>query len=150
MWEKYKKIDLDLIKEELNTLPEYDKQIYLQGKEIGCDPISENYLDIDNREHEYNIPLYKIHYINELMKRESLTRTRVMRLPPKYCYYWHNDKTKRLHISIKTNPHCFLLIDGVQFHLPADGYSYIIDTTKMHTALNASKHDRIHIVGVFK
>ena len=73
-----------------------------------------------------------------------------MRMKRKTCYYWHKDSTKRLHIPIVTHPHCFLLVDGNQFHLPADGQAHIVDTTKMHTALNASKIDRIHIVGAFR
>ena len=41
-------------------------------------------------------------------------------------------------------------LDGKQFHIPADGNAHIVDTTKMHTALNASKQDRIHIVGALR
>ena len=72
-----------------------------------------------------------------------------MKMKPKTCYLWHADKTKRLHIPVYTHPHCFLLVDGEQFHIPADGKAVVVDTTKMHTALNASKIDRIHIVGAF-
>ena len=37
-----------------------------------------------------------------------------------------------------------------RIHLPADGTAYEVDTTVNHTALNCSKVDRIHIVGVIK
>ena len=149
MYKKHKQIDLELIHSELVTLPEYNDQLYLQGKESNSDPMLENYLEVDRRENEYKIPLYNLPYINELMASEGLIRTRVMKLFSKRCYFWHKDTTKRLHIPIITNPHCFLLIGGVQFHLPADGYSYVVDTTKMHTAVNASKEERVHIVGAF-
>jgi hypothetical protein len=144
---------LSKIKEELDTLPEYDNQLYLQGNSSNMDPIEptkgQNYLHVDNNELEYNINLFDIPYINSIMDEHKLVRTRLMRMKKKTCYYWHKDLTKRLHIAIDTHPHCFLLVDGEQFHIPADGTPHIIDTTKMHTALNASKQDRIHIVGAF-
>lgn len=144
---------LSKIKEELDTLPKYDNQLYLQGNSSNMDPIEptkgQNYLHVDNNELEYNINLFDIPYINSIMDEHKLVRTRLMRMKKKTCYYWHKDSTKRLHIAIDTHPHCFLLVDGEQFHIPADGTPHIIDTTKMHTALNASKQDRIHIVGAF-
>ena len=144
---------LSKIKEELDTLPEYDNQLYLQGNNPDMDPIEptvgQNYLHVDNNELEYNINLFDIPYINSIMDEHKLVRTRLMRMKKKTCYYWHKDSTKRLHIAIDTHPHCFLLVDGEQFHIPADGNYHIIDTTRMHTALNASKQDRIHIVGAF-
>ncbi len=150
----YMQYDLDMIKEELLTLPEYDNQVYLQGSYLDMDPISptidQNYLHVDSNEAEYSINLFDtLPYINSIMDEHKLLRTRVMKMKPRTCYYWHFDNTKRLHIPIVTNPHCFLLIDGTQIHLPATGEAYIMDTTKPHTALNASKEDRIHIVGAF-
>jgi hypothetical protein len=148
------KYDLDLIKKELLTLPEFTSQIYLQGDREDMDPfeptIGSNYLMVDQTEHDYNIPLFNIPYINSIIKDYNLVRTRVMRMKPKTCYYWHNDNTKRLHIPIVTHEHCFLLLEDERVHLSADGSAYIIDTTKMHTALNCSKINRIHIVGCFQ
>jgi hypothetical protein len=138
---------------ELTTLPEYKNQLYLQGNRSDMDPIEptrgQNYLYVDDNELEYNINLFDIPYINSIINEHGLVRTRIMRMKPKTCLYWHNDYTKRLHIPVVTNPHCFLIVDGEQMHLPATGKAYVIDTTKMHTALNASKQDRIHIVGAF-
>ena len=71
-------------------------------------------------------------------------------MKPKCCYYWHNDKTKRLHIPVQTHEHCFLLLGNERVYLPADGTAYVVYTTKKHTALNCSKVDRIHIVGAFQ
>ena len=42
---------------------------------------------------------------------------------------------------------CFFVIDDKITRYPADGNWYIVDTTKKHTALNASWNDRIHLVG---
>jgi|TARA_B110000977_G_C10895099_1_gene422970 hypothetical protein len=146
------KYDLKIIEKELSTLPKYDKQLYLQGnkKDMNPEEGSGSGYDIDISEHTYTIPLFDIPYINSILKEHDLVRTRLMKMKPKSCYLWHNDKTKRLHIPIKTHEHCFLLIDNERLHLPADGTAYEIDTTQKHTALNCSKEDRIHIVGVYK
>ena len=41
------------------------------------------------------------------------------------------------------------MIDQYAHHLPADGSAYLVDTTKLHTAINASLgYNRTHIVGV--
>ena len=150
---KMLKYNLPKIIEELSLLPDYNNQIYLQGNTPFMDPIEptvgQNYLHVDNNELQYDQPLFDMPYINEIMEEHQLVRTRVMKMKPKTCYYWHNDSTKRLHIPVVTHEHCFLLVDNERLHLPATGEAYVVDTTKMHTALNASKIDRIHIVGAF-
>ena len=146
------KYDLDIIKKELKSLPNYDTQLYLQGDTPDMDanePIK-NYLLVDETENDFNVPLFDIPYINSILKENNLVRTRIMKMKPKTCYYWHHDKTKRLHIPIETHEHCFLLLDNDRIHLPADGTAYEVDTTVNHTALNCSKIDRIHIVGAFQ
>ena len=146
------KYNLDIIKKELKSLPNYDTQLYLQGDTPDMDanePIK-NYLLVDETENDFNVPLFDIPYINSILKENNLVRTRIMKMKPKTCYYWHHDKTKRLHIPIETHEHCFLLLDNDRIHLPADGTAYEVDTTINHTALNCSKIDRIHIVGVIK
>jgi len=74
-------------------------------------------------------------------------RTRVMRMKPKTCYTYHRDRTKRMHIPLVTNEKCMFIIDDIVYRYPANGKSYLIDTTLRHTAINASFEDRIHIVG---
>jgi hypothetical protein len=148
------KYDLERIKKELSTLPEYDYQIYLQGDTKDMNPIAptigQNYLIVDETEKNFNIPLFDIPYINSIIEFNNLLRTRLMKMKPKTCYYWHNDRTKRYHIPIQTHEHCWLLLNDKKVHLPADGTAYVIDTTQKHTALNCSKVDRIHIVGAFQ
>ena len=68
-------------------------------------------------------------------------------MKPKTCYTYHQDWSKRLHIPLITNENCFFIIDDKVSRHPADGRSYIVDTTKMHTFVNASLENRIHIVG---
>lgn len=141
--------DLEKIKKELETLPDYNKQLYLQGysKDMNPEEGTDNGYDIDSSEHTYTVPLFDIPYINSIMEEHKLTRTRLMRMKPKSCYLWHNDLTQRLHIPIVTNEHCFLLLDSDRIHIPATGEAYVMNTTKKHTALNCSKENRIHIVG---
>ena len=150
----HKKVNLSLIKSELDLLPKYENQIYLQGDTSNMDPIEptigDKYLYVDDNEILYDKPLFDIPYINAIIKKYDLVRTRVIRMKKKTCYYYHKDNTKRLHIPIITNENCFLLVDEKLIHLPANGKTYIVDTTKMHTALNASKFDRIHIIGAFR
>ncbi len=77
-------------------------------------------------------------------------RTRLMRLPKKSCLTIHIDTCLRYHYAIKTNPACFLVHMkdniGEFHHVPADGYLYEMDGTEIHTAMNASKEERIHLV----
>lgn len=146
--------DLERIKTELDTLPDYKSQIYLQGNDPNMNPFEptegQNYLLVDKTEELYDYPLFNIPYINQIIEEHDLCRTRVMKMKPKTCYYWHNDLTKRLHIPVVTHEHCFLVLEDERIHLPATGEAYIVDTTKFHSAMNCSKIDRIHIVGCFR
>ena len=77
-------------------------------------------------------------------------RARIMRMGKKSCLTIHNDTCLRYHLAIRTNPACFLVeMDGrvgTFHHVPADGYLYEMDGTRNHTAINASKEERIHLV----
>ena len=155
------KYDLSKIKEELFDLLDINfmgiewNQIYLQGKEKGIDHIEPTkgrmWKEIDEEELLWDVNLFDFPYINSILDERKLCRTRIMKTKPKSCYLWHKDPRKRLHIPITTNEHCFLLLehDG-RMHLPATGESYIVDTTQYHTQVNASREERIHIVGTFK
>jgi hypothetical protein len=77
-------------------------------------------------------------------------RARLMRMLKKSCLTIHNDTCLRYHLAIKTNPACFLVEMngriGTFHHVPADGFLYEMDGTRNHTAINASKEERIHLV----
>ena len=143
--------DLERIKLELSSLPDFDTQIYLQGNSPDMDPFGptngDNYLYADVNEELYEHPLFHIPYINSIIEEHDLVRTRVMHLKPKTGYYWHKDATHRIHIPVRTDPSCFLVFEDGVIHLPADGSWYDVDTTKYHSALNGSKIIRTHIVG---
>ena len=141
--------DLNKIKDEIKTLPKWKEQICLQGTEFNKDPFAGvgKIINLPGKEKEFIYPLFDIPYINAIIKEHSLYRVRLMNLKSKTCYTYHKDPYKRFHIPIITNDNCFFVIDDKITRYPADGNWYIVDTTKKHTALNASWNDRIHLVG---
>lgn len=77
-------------------------------------------------------------------------RVRLMRLAPKSCLSIHADSTRRFHYAVVTSPDCYLVEmqdnRGVFHHVPADGRLYEMDARMTHTALNAGRSERIHLV----
>jgi hypothetical protein len=78
-------------------------------------------------------------------------RVRLMRMRPKSCYSVHIDTYRRLHWALITFPEChmsFQIADNTftGFHIPADGYGYLVDTRIKHTALNPTQEFRYHLV----
>ncbi len=141
-------IDIQKILNELKKIPKQE-QIMLQkvkGKDdnYGIGSLTAK----DYPESEFNVLVYpELEYTNSIITDLNMCRTRVMRMSKKSCYSYHYDKTKRIHIPLVTNKNCFMVIEDEVFRYPADGNYYIVDTTKMHTFVNASFEERIHIVG---
>jgi len=135
--------DLKRIKNELNILPEWEDQICLQGTKTNKDPFAGigKAKKIPGYELEFKYPLFDMPYTNSIIEEHELYRVRIMKLKSKTCYSYHQDWYKRL------NDKCFFVIEDVIYRYPADGNFYIIDTTKKHTAVNASWEDRIHLIG---
>jgi len=142
-------IDLQKIKDEIKTLPQWKEQICLQGTKTIKDYFvgTGKVIDLPEKEIEFIYPLFDIPYINSIIKNFNLYRVRLMNLKSKTCYSYHKDQCKRFHIPIITNENCFFIVDEKIVRCPADGNYYIIDTTKKHTAVNASFEDRIHLIG---
>lgn len=147
-------LDIQKILNELKLLPEYDNQIMLQGVNSKADHSygTGRLDDIDNSvkewEQDFKEFLFpELEYVNFILKKLNMTRTRVMKMAPKTCYSYHQDPSKRIHIPLITNEKCFFVVADEVIRLPADGNYYVIDTTKLHTFVNASFEDRIHIVG---
>lgn len=53
----------------------------------------------------------------------------------------------RFHIPILTNPDARFIINGIDLHLPADGWCYLVNTTYLHSTDNQGTTDRVHIYG---
>ena len=83
----------------------------------------------------------------ELESRYHIGRVRLMRSKPKTCLSWHCDTSKRIHLPIRTQPGCMMVIQDEVLHLE-QGQWYMTNTMPEHTAFNASKEDRIHLVAV--
>ena len=114
----------------------------------GIKHLNSYFKDKKGKETDFDTPIFDIPYINSIIKDLNLYRTRVMNMKSKSCYTIHRDWTKRIHIPVITNEHCFLIVNNEIKHYPADGNHYLVDTTQLHTAVNASRENRIHIVGV--
>jgi hypothetical protein len=82
---------------------------------------------------------------SELSKKYKLGRVRIMKMGLRYCMSWHTDTSRRLHFPIKTQDGCFMIIENEIKHIPQNEW-WMTDTTKNHTALNASNEERLHLV----
>ena len=142
-------IDIDRILVELDMHVPNAPQVALQGVEGNSDPLYGigKLSGIKHKENEFIIPNFNIEYTNSILKRLGMYRSRLMTMRETSCYSYHKDPTKRIHIPLVTNDKCFMVIDDIVHRYPADGNYYIVDTTKMHTAINGSWEDRVHIVG---
>jgi len=83
----------------------------------------------------------------------TIGRSRLMVLRPKSCLTIHTDigATIRFHVPITTNPDCFFvhnLPEPVVSNMPSVGQLYTFDSSVPHTAINASRENRIHLVMV--
>jgi len=76
-------------------------------------------------------------------------RTRIMLMKPKTCYSMHEDKAIRFQIPVDTaDDQGRFIFDHGEVIKQEEGFTYILNTKKAHTAVNCSKKlDRIHIVG---
>lgn len=80
-----------------------------------------------------------------LSARYRLGRVRLMKSRSKSCLSWHVDDHVRVHYPLKTQVGCFMVIDEELKHLPQNTW-WLTNTLPFHTAFNASKEDRIHLV----
>jgi hypothetical protein len=90
-----------------------------------------------------NTPIQNLNSV--LGKKYRIMRGRIMNMSHKSALTWHYDESPRLHIPIKIHEGSFMILEDqiCRFEI---GKTYIINTTKMHTAVNASLDNRIHIV----
>lgn len=84
---------------------------------------------------------------NSLKKQYKIGRIRLMKSKPKTCLSWHTDSNIRIHYPIKTQVGCFMIIEDEVKHLTNNTW-WLTNTFPLHTAINASKEDRIHLVAV--
>jgi Aspartyl/Asparaginyl beta-hydroxylase len=86
------------------------------------------------------------HYVWNV-HRSKVGRARLMRMKPKSCLTYHRDDSSvRLHIPIVTNEGCFFINNDIVGKMHKPGVVYLFDVASKHTAVNASREDRIHLV----
>lgn len=157
--EKIEITDIQKIKSELKDL-DCSAQYCLQGLHKDQDPKElvshdENFNYIWDPKYNGKVtannciyPLFDLPYINSMTAQLNLGYTKLMVLKPRRCYTYHTDRSPRIHIPIITNENNFFIIEDTIYRLPADGTVYKVDTTKMHSFVNASNETRLHIVGI--
>jgi hypothetical protein len=147
------KYDADKILKELYSIPKFKRQeqFVLQGlkdqkdKSYGQGGVQ----DLEHDEELFIYPLYDIPYTNKIISNLGMYRTRVMCMRAKTCYTLHRDVTERVHIPLKGDlDSCFMLVDEEVVWMKEIGKVYTIDTRKTHTAVNASREVRMHLVGL--
>ena len=84
---------------------------------------------------------------NMLISKHNVGRIRIMKMDPKNCMSWHKDNTKRIHYVLSTTRGANLVVEDEVKFLELNSW-YLVDTTKHHTAFNASMNSRIHLVAV--
>jgi len=140
------------IKVALNKSWSNIEQVGLQGNKPNQDPKEFCYTSVGRinklqfPENYFKYPLWDTPIINRIIEKYGMVRTRIMQSNPKSCLTRHQDMTKRIHIPLITNEDCFMIIDNKIYNLEV-GKIYLTNTTLKHTAVNASKQYRIHIVG---
>lgn len=79
-------------------------------------------------------------------------RARIINVPGKWCYGMHKDYVSRAHLALKTNPNAlFIFPELSKFeHIPEDRSVYLVDTTKLHSFVNCSLQNRIHLMFNYK
>jgi len=155
------RLNIDRLRNEIDELTlrvplafERTRQLGLQSFAGSTDPWHDGcrkQREIGN-DSDYTIlhPDLKGSYIEEVFAQLPFKpfRARLMVLDPAVCYSIHSDDTPRYHIAVTTSIEArFVFVDRQRIiHIPADGRVYFVDTREKHTAFNAGKTARLHIV----
>jgi len=144
--------EISILKQSLGLQLEWD-QISLQGHQPNLNPnkywkaSTGKASSIDFPETYYKHLLFNnIPTINRYIEKYGLVRARLMKSKSKTCLSWHRDLSKRVHIPVKSQAGCFMIIEDNKYYLEP-GKIYLVNTTKYHTAFNGSPLSRVHIMG---
>jgi hypothetical protein len=105
----------------------------------------------EEQEHLYNQlhSFYQDSYISELssLLHLKIFRLRWMKLSEKSCYSFHKDWSKRLHIPIITSKDSYFLFQNpLELAQLEENHAYVVDTTRVHTAINTGSCARVHLI----
>lgn len=91
-----------------------------------------------------------LHHMRELINMHGMKmgRARYIPLRPKECLTYHTDPESalRFHIPVQTNDNVLFVIDDTVERMSIEGMVYMLDTSKKHTVMNASRELRVHLV----
>ena len=123
------------------------KEPLYDGSESQFDPVTNRKLYEEREFSEFNKEfLGTIFHDIYLAMPFQIGRMRINLLPPRTSLCAHKDSAPRAHVALITNPYCFISDgNGITTYVPADGNTYLFDTTKTHFAVNASGKKRYHL-----
>lgn len=161
-WNEYQQICLNSISgHETDHQFGYGSLIYdwSKQKEVWDEVNNAYHIDVPKRDVPLNendfteiVSLFQGTIFEEIitmLKNEGycLGRVRIMKLNPMACFSWHADNTYRLHYPIKTHLGAKMIIENEICDLKENTW-YWTDTKKYHTAINANRDPRLHLVVV--
>lgn len=76
----------------------------------------------------------------------KLERGRVLKASAGHVHSEHLDYDIRIHLPVFTNPDCQMVYNGQHYHMPADGFLYLINGFRLHHFYNHGTQDRVHLV----
>ena len=82
----------------------------------------------------------------QLTTMYEIGRVRIMQFPAKGCLSWHIDPEERIHVPIISNSGNILAILNKNYHLPANGSSYIANVIVPHSAFNGGFETRYNLL----
>ena len=149
--------DFDVLVKEvsaiIDTVPFEKNQIILQGLESDPDNWTVGIGSLEELEEKEEKKYCKINsklkdtYLEKLILQHEAYRSRIMIMPPRQCYSIHADPSKRIHVPIITNDHCWMVWpkSNACYQLITKRV-YLTDTTQPHTFINGGLENRIHLV----
>lgn len=127
------------------------------GRETLADPKRTKYLYSESEWTEYRAPFIGSYLHEVCLQVEQyvggcynlrIGRIRFNLLPAKSCLTLHQDRqeTHRFHIPLMTNDSCFFVNDMKVYQMLTEGALYAYNVAEQHTAVNASREPRVHLV----
>ena len=80
------------------------------------------------------------------MQGIKLERGRILKASAGHVHAEHLDYDIRIHLPVFTNPDCQMVYNGQHYHMPADGFIYLINGFRLHHFYNHGSQDRVHLV----
>lgn len=131
----------------LDGLLDYSGSLYEDGKMQAHESEWESYISHYDDTYTKEICV-QLEQFAEYTFQGKIGRIRYMTMAPKSVLTYHTDPddTIRLHIPLITNDNCFFINNEVISRMDRVGALYTFDSTVPHTAVNASREPRTHIV----